>query len=85
MTPGWETKEIEVEDFPQLYHQLAGQWLLLEVVAGHAGGEPRKFRLLGKDRNKSALHEMIMDDDRWDWQKKYLIVLADPTKPCDIR
>lgn len=78
-------EEIELPEIPHLYRRYAGQWLLLEVVATNAGGKPLRFRLLGRAPEKSALHEMIMDDEYWDWQKKYLIVFADPDKPCDIR
>jgi hypothetical protein len=56
----------------------------LQILAINGNGTPVKLRLIARDTDKSRLHDLIMDDEQWDWQKKYLLVKADPTKPCTI-
>jgi hypothetical protein len=91
----WTQKEILLRDLGQLYHDLAGEWLLLEILpdfllndpAQKVGAEkrlPAKFRLHAHHRDKNKLHEFMLEHDGWDWSKKYLFVQADPEKPCEI-
>ncbi|RMD95595.1 MAG: hypothetical protein D6813_00070 [Calditrichaeota bacterium] len=73
-----------MRDIPQLYLEQAGEWLLLEVLETNAKNEPIKFRLLAHNPDKYILHDFILEDDHWDWSKKYLLVFADPNKPCTL-
>jgi len=81
----WVGKEFPVKQVSQLYLDAAGDWLLLEILELDADGEPQRLKLLAKSRDKSKLHDRIMDDDNWNWQKRYLLVHADPHKPCTIK
>jgi len=80
----WEEREIGLKDISRLYQETAGEWLLLHVLETNDNGTPIKLRLIARDADKSRLHDLIMDDEHWDWQKKYLLVKADPNKPCTI-
>jgi hypothetical protein len=91
----WTEKEIFLRDLGQLYQDLAGKWLLLEILpdfplnassmkVGTEKKLPTKFRLHAHHSDKNKLHEFMLEHDGWDWSKKYLIVQADPEKPCEI-
>ncbi|HHL73609.1 MAG TPA: hypothetical protein ENJ29_13970 [Bacteroidetes bacterium] len=84
MAGDWIGKEIGLKDISKLYEQTAGNWLLLEVIDTMMDGTPSRMKLLYQSPDKSAVHEFLMEDDDWDWQKQYLIVFSDPTKPCTI-
>jgi hypothetical protein len=80
----WSQKEILLRDLGQLYQDLAGEWLLLEILEGAEKRLPAKFWLHAHHRDKNKLHEFMLEHDGWDWSKKYLFVYADPGKPCEI-
>ncbi len=91
----WTQKEILLRDLGQLYQDLAGEWLLLERFPdfplndlskkiGAEEGLPTKFRLHAHHPDKDKLREFMLEHDDWDWSKKFLFVLADPEKPCEI-
>ncbi len=80
----WTEKEILLRDLGRLYHDLAGEWLLLEILEGAEKKLPTKFRLHAHHHDKDKLREFILEHDSWDWSKKYLFVQADPQKPCEI-
>ena len=91
----WTDKEILLRDLGQLYQDLAGEWLLLEILpdvhlndlsmkAGAEKKAPTKFRLHAHSRDKDKLHEFMLEHDGWDWSKRFLFVHADPEKPCEI-
>jgi hypothetical protein len=80
----WSTKEILLHDLGQLYHDLAGEWLLLEILQGEKEKLPAKFRLHAHHRDKDKLREFMMEHEDWNWNKKFLFVQADPEKPCEI-
>jgi len=46
-------------------------------------GKAEEFRLIAYDRKKEHLHD-LMDEDDWDWDKKYIFVFADPNTLCDL-
>ncbi|MDZ7361602.1 MAG: hypothetical protein ONB46_12895 [candidate division KSB1 bacterium] len=81
----WTDKEILLRDLAQLYQDLVGEWLLLEILEDAEKRVPTKFRLHAHHSDKNKLHEFMMEHDGWDWSKKYLMVQADPEKPCEIR
>jgi len=81
----WTNKEIALRELGQLYKDLAGEWLLLEILEGDVGRLPTKFRLHAHHSEKERLYEFMLEQDQWDWSKRYLLVQADPTKPCDIQ
>jgi len=74
---------INARDVAQLYDEKSGQWLLLEVVKMGALGKAEEFKLIAYDNNKEKLHELMEDDD-WDWDKKYIFVFADPNSICEL-
>jgi hypothetical protein len=78
----WRKREILLGDVPRLYQDLAGQWLLLEVVE-EADGSPRKLRLHGHDESKDALRELMLEQNDWSWKRRFLLVQADPDK-CEL-
>jgi len=80
----WLKKVLTLKDIAQLYVEKRDQWLLLEIVASNPENQPTQFRLLAFSSDKDELHEYISEDDSWDWSKKYLMVMADPNKPCTI-
>jgi hypothetical protein len=80
----WSQKEILLRDLGQLYQDLAGEWLLLEILESAEKKQPTKFRLHAHHRDKDKLRELMMEHEDWDWNKKFLFVQADPEKPCEI-
>ena len=81
----WVGKEIPVVQIGQVYFDSAGEWLLLEILETDDAGEPTRLKLLAKSPDKAELHDLIMDDEDWNWHKRYLLVHADPHKPCTIK
>lgn len=61
----------------------AGFWALLEILEEDARGEPAKFKILAYHKNRELLYEYILEDENWNWKRRYLIVYADPSK-CTI-
>lgn len=80
----WLNKVLTLRDVAQLYLEKAGQWLLLEVLETDARNEPTRLKLLAYAPNKDQLHDYMLEDEDWNWDRKYLMVLADPNKPCTI-
>ena len=78
-------KVIELQDLARLYSEHAGKWLLLEVVERNGNHNPKKLRLISCDEDKEKLQEYILEDETWDWSKSYLMIFADPEKPCILR
>jgi hypothetical protein len=85
MMPEWLGRVIDVSELPQVYSEHAGKWLLLEVVERNGNQNPRKLRLVSSESDKEKLHEYLLEDDTWNWSKKYVMILADPEKPCEIK
>ncbi len=79
----WQKREILLGDVPRLYEDLAGEWLLLEVVEESEDGSPRKLRLHGHDESKDALRELMLHQDDWSWKRRVLLVQADPDR-CEL-
>lgn len=80
----WLNKVLNLKDIARLYVEKSDQWLLLEVLATNSDGKPTKLRLLAVSPDKNKLHDYLSEDDSWDWSKNYLLVLADPNKPCSL-
>ncbi|RMG68516.1 MAG: hypothetical protein D6715_02075 [Calditrichaeota bacterium] len=76
--------EVHLKEIPELYQRLAGQWLLFEILETNANQTPVRLRLLKNSSNKDDLYEFLMEDDQWNWDRQYLIVYADPSRPCTI-
>ncbi|RME01479.1 MAG: hypothetical protein D6814_01445 [Calditrichaeota bacterium] len=85
MESAWEGKELQLKEIPQLYNDTAGKWLLLQILETNQNGTPVRLRMIAQSSDKSELHELIMNDDNWNWNHKYLLVFSDPNKPCTIR
>jgi len=74
---------INVKDVARLYDDKTGQWLLLEVIKMGENGKAEEFKLVAYSHEKERLKD-LMDEDDWDWDKKYIFVFADPDKLCEI-
>ena len=74
---------INVRDVAHLYNDKLGHWLLLEVIKTGGSGKAEEFKLIAFDRKKEQLQE-LMDEDDWDWDKKYIFVFADPNTLCEL-
>ncbi|MCI0443724.1 hypothetical protein L0152_10955 [bacterium] len=81
----WIQKVIDRSQLAQLYSDHAGKWLLLEIMERNGNDHPKKFKLISLDSDKEKLHEYLLEDESWDWSKKYLMIFADPEKPCTIK
>lgn len=80
----WENKTLSLKDISRLYLEKAGEWLLLEILETDPHGNPIQLKLLKHSENKDELHDFMMEHDEWTWERQFLIVLADPNKPCTI-
>ncbi len=56
----------------------------MEILATDERNIPLALKLHTHHPEKDKLHEFMSEHDGWEWNKKYLIVLADPNKPCEI-
>lgn len=74
---------INASDVAKLYNDKIGYWLLLEVIKIGKNGKAEKFKLVAYNKKKEKLKN-LMEDDQWDWDKKYIFVFADPNSLCDI-
>ena len=74
---------IKSKDVAQLYNDKVDHWLLLEVIKMGSNGKAEEFKLIAFDRKKEQLYE-LMEDENWDWSKKYIFVFADPNSLCDL-
>jgi hypothetical protein len=74
---------INAKDVARLYNDKIGNWLLLEVIKIGENSRAEKFRLVAYNKNKEMLYN-LMEDDNWDWNKKYIFVFADPDNLCEI-
>jgi len=74
---------INAKEVARLYNDLTGQWLLLELIEVDVKGKAEKFKLVANHLDKDELYK-LMDSDKWDWDKKYLFVFADPNNLCEI-
>jgi len=74
---------INAKDVAHLYNDKLGHWLLLEVITMGSNGKAEKFKLIAAAKEKARLYELMEEDD-WDWDKKYIFVFANPDSLCDI-
>lgn len=74
---------INATDVAKLYNEKINQWLLLEVIKMGKNRKAEKFKLIAFDKSKENL-KVLMEDDDWDWDKKYIFVFADPNSICEI-
>ena len=74
---------INAKDVARLYNDKIGNWLLLEVIKMGENSRAENFKLVAYNKNKERLYH-LMDDDNWDWNKKYIFVFADPDNLCEI-
>ena len=74
---------INATDVAKLYNEKINQWLLLEVIKMGKNRKAEQFKLMAFDKSKEKLKELMEDDD-WNWDKKYIFVFADPNSLCEI-
>ena len=85
MGSSWKTKRIFRSDIVDMYIELEGNWLLVEVMERDDNGTATEIRLAHYDKEKENVHEYLMEEEEnWDWTKSYLVVFADPTKQCEL-
>ncbi len=78
-------KEYSARQMAQLYREMPGVWLLLEVLEQNELGTPQRLKLLAYSPDKEDLYDYLMDqDDNWNWNKKYIFVYSDPEKECPL-
>ena len=80
----WKDKVINAKDVAKLYHEKLGDWLLIEVLKTGKNGKAELFKLLAHSKSKDGLHDHLMDDENWSWERKYIMVYADPEKVCEL-
>ena len=80
----WKDKIINSKDVARLYNDKLREWLLLEVIKTGSNGKAEQFKLLANAKNKDELYEFVMEDEEWNWDKKYIFVYADPNSVCEI-
>jgi len=74
---------INAKDVARLYNDKIGNWLLLEVMKMGENSKAEKFKLIAYNKSKEELYE-LMENETWDWNKKYIFVFADPNNLCEI-
>ncbi|MCF6360147.1 MAG: hypothetical protein L3J29_05215 [Cyclobacteriaceae bacterium] len=74
---------INAKDVAKLYNEKINQWLLLEVIKTGKNRRAEEFKLIAFDKSKEKV-KALMEDDNWDWNKKYIFVFADPDSLCEI-
>jgi hypothetical protein len=74
---------INAKDVAHLYNDKLGYWLLLEIIKMGNGGKAEEFKLIAYNKKKEHLNDLMEEDD-WDWDKKYLFVFADPNTLCEL-
>jgi len=79
-----EQNTFDLYEIPGLYAEKDGKWLLLEVLESDQQNEPTSVRLLAESLNKETLYDLVMEDTDWRWDQRYIIILADPLRPCTI-
>lgn len=79
-----DNQVIDREGVTKIYLEKAKEWLLFKIIESDQENNPTKFRLIYHNPNKEDLLDSLEDDKEWNWQKRYLILFADPTKPCAI-
>ncbi len=80
----WTNRVIDATEAAGLYEQNPEFWLLLDVLEVGPNGRASKFKLLAKSEDKEDLYDYLMEDDEWNWDKKYIFVFSDPDKQCDL-
>ncbi len=80
----WTNKVISTKDVARLYNDKPGEWLLLDVLKTGSNGRAELFKLLAHSNDKENLYAYIMEDENWNWDKKYIFVFADPDNLCEI-
>ncbi|MCB0650980.1 MAG: hypothetical protein KDC85_06870 [Saprospiraceae bacterium] len=81
---GWRDRIIDAAEVAQMYEDNPGVWLLLDVLETGPNGRASKFRLLAQAKDKNDLYDILMEDEAWSWDKKYIFVYSDPDKHCDL-
>ncbi len=62
-----------------MYLQEAGKWVLLEILETDVRGQANRVRVVKLSQQKDDLLDYMMEhDEEWDWQKRFVIVRADP-------
>jgi hypothetical protein len=79
-----EQDKIDLYEIPDLYAEKDGNWLLLEVLESDLQNEPTSVRLLAESPDKDSIYDHVMEDTDWRWDRRYVIVFADPRRPCRI-
>ncbi len=75
----WKNKILDLTELSEMYVEKAGQWVLLEIVGYDQRGQANRVRVVEMAPDKDELLDYLMDrEDQWDWNKRFVIVRADP-------
>ena len=59
-------------------------WFLLEILEEDDYGKAKALKILQHSAEKEILYDYLMEDESWDWNKKYIFVYSDPDKKCEL-
>jgi len=85
LTRAYKDRIVDLKEINRLYEETAGHWLLLEILETNENGTPTRLRVADLAKDKNRLFDWMMENDDWDWKDRYLLVFADPNKPCIIK
>ncbi|MEE9371884.1 MAG: hypothetical protein V3V00_02425 [Saprospiraceae bacterium] len=68
----------------QLHSVMPGFWLLLEILQYDKWGKAKLLKMISFSSDKNELLELLMEDEDWCWDKKYIFVYTD-SDSCEIK
>ncbi|MDH5598192.1 MAG: hypothetical protein OEY34_03655 [Cyclobacteriaceae bacterium] len=80
----WKEKIIHANEVTDLFAAYEGEWLLLEVLSKGNAGKAETFNLIHHNPDKNVLHDFMMDECCDDSDNHFMLIYADPHKPCDL-
>ena len=79
----WKNKSIHSREVAQLYSELKGEWLLLDVLQRGKNGKAEEFVLIAHSKEKDDLYEFIMEEGG-EIDGNFIFVFADPDGVCEV-
>lgn len=85
MNPDFDKEKIYTAlEMAQLIGSRPKNWFLLEILKQNNNGKAEELRFLKYSGDKENLYQYLMEDESWDWDKKYIFVFSDPDKKCEL-
>lgn len=79
----WKNKSIHAKQVAQLYGDLEGEWLLLDVLQRRQDGKAEEFVLMAHSKDKDDLYDFIMEE-AGEMDGNFIFVFADPNEVCEV-